>query len=464
MTLLECNARPLRSAVFVDFDNIFIRLSELDQNVARAFATRPLDWISWLESSLPPYAGIDADARRNILVRRCYLNPKSFGNFRPYFIRGAFETVDCPSLTTYGKTSADVHMVVDTLDLLDHRVNYDEFIIMSADADFTPVLLKLRKWDRRTAVLAIGATSPAYRAASDLVIDQDAFIEEALGGGQASPSAHAATGGFAPGFGPGYVPSSQRTSYSPSAARIIRRGNATTEPEVAPTPPQTASEPANRENCAKLIQEFVKGAPEPVTMAQLAYRIRNYFRDVGSDWLGKGSFKQFLAELELGSLEISHVIPGYVFDPERHTPPIGETGAREDEFDQEDPELANFARKIHDLTDTPFLSPVHYQTLFSQIAGEINDNGYNMTAVSKAVRDRCKQLEVPVARQHVNFVLRGIAFTGHRFGEQDESGTALAEKLYANTLNLCENAQLNLSEEETAFLKKWLCKEAPSAA
>lgn len=422
-TLLECTARPMRSAVFVDFDNIFIRLSELDQNIARVFATRPLDWISWLENSLPAYAGIDADARRNILVRRCYLNPKTFGNFRPYFIRGAFETVDCPSLTTYGKTSADVHMVVDTLDLLDHKVDYDEFIIMSADADFTPVLLKLRKWDRRTAVLAIGATSPAYRAASDHVIDQDAFIEEALGG--------ASLGGYS-------VP-----------ARVISRP----EPDRSPS----------RENCSRLIDEFVRSAAEPVTMAQLAYRIRQVFPDVGADWLGRGSFKQFLAELDLGELALSPVIPGYVYDPTRHEAPTGDTGTREEGFENHPTDLAAFARKIHDLTDTPYLSPEHYNALFAAIAAEINESGYNMTAVSKAVRDRCKAQDVPVARQHVNFVLRGIAFTGHRFGADAEASFVLSEKLYINTLNLCENAQLTLSEDDTVLLRQWLCHGVPEA-
>jgi hypothetical protein len=456
----------MRSAVFVDFDNIFIRLSELDANIARTFATRPLDWISWLENSLPPYAGIDAGAKRNILVRRCYLNPKSFGNFRPYFIRGAFETVDCPSLTTQGKTSADVHMVVDLLDLLDHKVNYDEFIIMSADADFTPVLLKLRKWDRRTAVLAVGSTSPAYRAASDLVIDQDVFIEEALGGG-----------------GMGYA----------EPARIIRRPDAAASVPVsavsltpvggtsssmalsspAPAPPVTPPSPvaaslgqngseaapggmnAYLDRCSRLVQTFVRSSPEAVTMAQLAYRIRQAFPEVGMDWQGKGSFKLFLSELDLGRLATSPVIPGYVYDPTRHAVPAGDTGIRDEVFEARDPEMAALARKVHDLTDTPYLSPEHYGVLFSAIAQEINHSGYNMTTVSKAVRDRCKTQEVPVARQHVNFVLRGIAFTGHRFGERRESARILADRLLANTLNLCENAQLLLSETEMDLLRRW---------
>lgn len=39
-----------------------------------------------------------------------------------------------------GKTSTDIHMVLDIIDLLQHETHYDEFIVFSADADFTPVL------------------------------------------------------------------------------------------------------------------------------------------------------------------------------------------------------------------------------------------------------------------------------------------------------------------------------------
>ena len=127
------------------------------------------------------------NAKRRILVRRCYLNPKAYQRFRPFFNLAGFEIVDCPALTTGGKTSTDIHMVLDIIDLLQHAAHYDEFIVLSADADFTPVLRKLRRWDRRTTVLAIGFPSAAYRASADLVIDQDAFVRDALGVGSQDP-------------------------------------------------------------------------------------------------------------------------------------------------------------------------------------------------------------------------------------------------------------------------------------
>jgi hypothetical protein len=47
------------------------------------------------------------------------------------------------------------------------------------------VLRKLRRWDRRTTVLAIGFPSAAYRASADLLIDQDEFVRKALAFGEA---------------------------------------------------------------------------------------------------------------------------------------------------------------------------------------------------------------------------------------------------------------------------------------
>jgi hypothetical protein len=167
----------VRTALFVDFDNIYLGLHNEDPRAAEQFATHPGRWLQWLQEDLPS----EGLRPRKILFRRCYLNPSQFSRFRPYFIRSAFEVVDCPPLTRGGKTSADIQMVMDLLDTLGHTTVFEEFIIMSGDADFTPVLLRLSKHDRRSVVLAAGPASAAYKAACDLLIDQDTFLEEAIG-------------------------------------------------------------------------------------------------------------------------------------------------------------------------------------------------------------------------------------------------------------------------------------------
>src|SRR5262249_41752584 len=101
-------------------------------------------------------------------------------NYRAYFTRCAFSVVDCPPMTGYGKNSTDIHMVMDILDALKHETRFDEFIILSGDSDFTPVLLRLRMHDRRTVILTSGPVAQAYKAAADLVVSAVAFIEDGL--------------------------------------------------------------------------------------------------------------------------------------------------------------------------------------------------------------------------------------------------------------------------------------------
>jgi hypothetical protein len=179
---------PLKSALFVDFDNIYIGLSKSDPLAAERFASDPARWLAWLEKGLPAPPGSSGVSRpRSVLIRRCYPNPDAgFRRFRSYFTSSAFSVIDCPSLTRTGKNSSDIYMVMDILDTLDHKTCFDEFIIFSGDSDFMPVLLRLRAHDRRTTTLAIDFMPPAYKAACDLVISEEDFIEDALGVSQDS--------------------------------------------------------------------------------------------------------------------------------------------------------------------------------------------------------------------------------------------------------------------------------------
>jgi hypothetical protein len=173
---------PKKIALFVDFDNIYLGLRETSREAAEAFATRPNSWLRWIEQGMPldPQADRSGPRESRVLIRRCYLNPDTFGKYRGWFTHSGFTVVDCPSLTSRGKNSSDIVMVMDILDALRHETRFDRFVIMSADADFTPVLQRLRAHDRRTAVLVSGQAAPAYRAACDRLITEDQFIDFAL--------------------------------------------------------------------------------------------------------------------------------------------------------------------------------------------------------------------------------------------------------------------------------------------
>lgn len=169
----------VRSALFVDFENIHMGLQRLDPAAANRFAVNPQGWLGWLEKLGYPALATD-DFRRDLLIRYCYLNPVSSARYRAYFTRAGFHVVDCPPLTAAGKNSADIHIVIDVLDILVHPTRFDEVILLSADADYTPVMLRLRAHDRRTVIITSGPSARAFRAACDHVVGEDAFIDEAL--------------------------------------------------------------------------------------------------------------------------------------------------------------------------------------------------------------------------------------------------------------------------------------------
>ena len=115
----------------------------------RSSLVHPARWLAALEH------GGDAEGEftRRFLVRSCYLNPAAFASFRPNFTRAGFRVVDCPSLTQQGKSSADINLVLDAVDAFNGPTRYDEFMILSADADFTPLALRFRAADRRVTIV-----------------------------------------------------------------------------------------------------------------------------------------------------------------------------------------------------------------------------------------------------------------------------------------------------------------------
>ena len=81
-----------------------------------------------------------------------------------------FEVVDCPALTARGKNAADIRIVLDVVDALNATVRYDEFVIVSSDSDFTPLMHRLRAADRRVVAVAAETASSAYLSVVDDVL------------------------------------------------------------------------------------------------------------------------------------------------------------------------------------------------------------------------------------------------------------------------------------------------------
>src|ERR1700709_456464 len=144
---------------------------------------------------------------------------------------------------------------------------------------------------------------------------------------------------------------------------------------------------------------------------------------------GVGSFRDLLEGRENPGFAISALKPGYIYDPSRHQLPIDGRPAEP----ADDPQLHAAARRVHQPPDPPYLTRGDYARVFRLTAEEVNQHGYFLTRTSKAVRDRCIEEGSPISRASVNFILRGITFGGHRFGQNgSEEPLALGACFFRN--------------------------------
>jgi hypothetical protein len=436
--------RPLRTALFVDFDNIYSGLDDLDGvGTANYFATHPMRWLSWIEAGMPGGVGSAALAchERTVLIRRCYLNPRRYSRLRGDFTRAAFTVIDCPPITQQGKTSTDIHMVMDVLDTLDHRTNFDEFIILSGDSDFTPVLLRLRAHDRRTVVVSVGPAAEAYKAAADRVIDGGEFIEHALEyrGKDGVPRADVAA--------PSARPPENAIHESPSLT-------------VGPSADED-------ERIMRWLVKTVRTSREPLSFPHVANLLRTTFDGdmAASQYAGHGTFSSLLKDLALdrqGVMSNTSIAPGYLYDPALHVLPVrGNAPVTVLDADSvlQAPEmpddLASLAGRINSLTGTPFLTTEQYAVAFRAIADELKRNDFSLAGTSKAVRDQASRWGSPVSRAAISFVLQGCSFAGHRFNRGD-SADLIGKVFRENVRTLCRDNQLELSVGEEELVDRWI--------
>ncbi len=290
---------PVLTTIFVDYDNIYLSLRRKSEEAARRFAKDASLWLRELETGrlITPTNGLSPTLPRRIVMNRCYGNPvprrnnsdnstdmNSFPFVRHHFLRSGFEVIDCPPLTAQLKNSSDIRMVMDVRDLLGHDTYFDEFIILSGDADFTPVLHRLRAHARRTVIFANDHTAAPYTSISDGEVreaDLISLLLEGRIGGEAEPN------------------------------NQIEQGA-----ETARVPSITQIEVLRRELVGE-VAALVRQSGQPVPLEALADRLvrtLGHDKTAGSGWGGTGSFRELLSRALPGELRMSSEPPYYVFD------------------------------------------------------------------------------------------------------------------------------------------------------
>lgn len=405
--------RRLRCALFVDFDNVYIGLQKLDASAAEAFASSPGHWLSALEQ------GSDADGEftRRFLVRSCYLNPSVFSQFRPNFTRAGFAVVDCPSLTQQGKSSADINLVLDAVDALAADTRYDEFVILSADADFTPLALRWRAADRRVTVVTASPAASAYRAVADTVVTADELAELVK-----HPELDLAEGSM------------------PEAAGASAEG--TDEPA-----PATSSGPGTAA-ARRAVLRTVRGADRPLTGGAVAAAAQKADPSLpSSGWGGTGGFFAWLSAHvpELGYA--SRPSPGFVWDARRFS--------EADLPGREPVDLPPLQRQVVEVTDIPNLTPERYRLLLTTLAEDVSSTPFDRPETAKRVWTACQAAGEAIGRGSVNTVIQGVLYAGLDL-TRPTTAEQVAETWAQNVVGLCRGARMELRPEDVAAIRSWV--------
>ena len=298
VTMTAKSLKPCLSAVFVDYDNIYLSLKRKNDEAARRFAKDAGSWVQEIASGrliTPTSAHFAADHDRRIVMNRCYGNPvprrnsqdnstdmSSFPFVRHHFLRSGFEVVDCPPLTAQLKNSSDIRMVMDVRDFLNHETYFDEFVILSGDADFTPLLHRLRAHARRTVIFANDYTVAPYTSISDGEIREADLINLLLEGRL-----------------PGESDAGEAILIETNGLRLD----------------------AIRKEIIDEVVSGVRAADAPVPLEALADRaLRNLGHDktAGSGWAGAGGFRELLSQHLPDNVRLSDSAPYYVYDTTRH--------------------------------------------------------------------------------------------------------------------------------------------------
>jgi len=411
------------SVLYVDFDNLIIGLSETDPVAAVSFASDPAGWlIRLLNHTLD-------DVARRWLVRRCYLNPNGFINdpsrldeqgrpIRIYFSRlralltsAGFEVVDCPALTARGKNAADIRIVLDVVDAMSALVRYEEFVIVSSDSDFTPLMHRLRAADRRVVAVAAETSSSAYLSVVDQVLTTGDLL--------------------------GLINTPVETSVSPE--------------NEAPNPEWKGPAADAGGDLQQRFEQYLRAAYDsasmPLNLASLATDVREAVGDVPSDYFGAGNFTSALRRLELEGATFG---PHFLWDSSRHSPPS------EPKADQL-VDAPQAVRQVSAVTGLPRLSTADWKALYDVLAAYAGTQEWNLTESTKWTRDRLADEGHPVGRVSIGFVVKELSRTNAPLNRDPAPTTdEIAEALLSSILARAAEAGLPLTDAEGAELAEWM--------
>ncbi|MGO8951787.1 MAG: NYN domain-containing protein [Rhodomicrobium sp.] len=491
--MMPGSAEVCLSALFVDFDNVYLSLRRQSEEAAGRFARNPQEWMSRIANGgLVRFKSHTECTKRRFAVARCYGNPgrklisrggphdpHSFATVRTNFMIAGLEVVDCQPLSSQFKNGTDIKIACDIRDFLEHPTRFEEFIILSGDADFTPVLHHLRSHDRRTVVYANENTADIYKAFSDGWIEERDMIAFLLN--ETSPLALQQDRGAKPRGELGYDGAraltqsvTARTPAHPIASQSGHSGySAPPEPlkRRLPAAPASSAVQSLMEDfqaigaeILSLVVDVVQSSEKPVPIAYLADRaqkILGHAKTLGTNWAGSGGFLNFLNNTLPDGIKLTDKPPHFVYDAKRHRteeqpppPPPQRLQRQPDSSSSKLAELQNSITRIYEACKAPPLPPSEYLLLFTLIATEVHERGFAPQKTAQSVVARATQEGLRISIKDVSFVLDAVDEIDPWL-EHTRSPAAVARAYRDFVLAKCHHAGVKLTEDEHQLVQVW---------
>ena len=123
-------------AVFIDFENF----GDRGRNSGSRFDAKSL--VNLLRE------------KGRLVVKKAYADWGRFpGIHKRQMMENSIELIEMPSHKDKGKNSADIKLVVDALETAITKEHIGTFVVVSGDSDFTPLIAKLREYDKHVIVI-----------------------------------------------------------------------------------------------------------------------------------------------------------------------------------------------------------------------------------------------------------------------------------------------------------------------
>jgi uncharacterized protein (TIGR00288 family) len=91
--------------------------------------------------------------RGRLIVKKAYADWGRFAKYKRQMMENSIELTEMPSHGQKGKNSADIKLVVDAIETAITKPYIDTFVVVSGDSDYTPLISKLREYNKYVIVV-----------------------------------------------------------------------------------------------------------------------------------------------------------------------------------------------------------------------------------------------------------------------------------------------------------------------